>query len=145
MNRSINFRQATPEDIEQVFNIENTSSRLWKRDYFLNELDTEFSYFIVAQIEDEIVGFAIIWDVVDGIQINNIAVKQNRRRTGVGKAMINHVINFFKGKDHERIFLEVKENNLTAQSFYQSQGFYKTGKRKNYYIDSDAILMEKAI
>ena len=41
-----------------------------------------------------------------------------------------------------RILLEVAENNLPARKLYESCGFKEIHRRKNYYADSDALIME---
>ena len=46
-------------------------------------------------------------------------------------------------KSRMEIFLEVRENNITAIEFYKKNGFKEAGKRKNYYRDTGeaAIIM----
>jgi len=44
----------------------------------------------------------------------------------------------------KKIFLEVSQDNVTAERFYSSFDFSTVGRRKNYYQDgSDALLKEK--
>jgi len=42
----------------------------------------------------------------------------------------------------ESIFLEVRESNLAARSFYQDSAFVESGRRKGYYSDpqEDAVV-----
>ncbi len=139
------IRRAEEQDIDQVFLIEQQGDGDWKRDFFLNELSNSFSVFLVAEKEGRIAGFAVIWNVADEIQLNDIAVSPDFRRTGVGTELIQHIISMpFKIKP-AKIFLEVREKNLRAVQFYKSLSFYETGRRKNYYGDDNAILMEKIL
>ena len=71
--------------------------------------------------------------------------KKKYRKKGIGTILLNHIINIFRSKKYNKIFLEVKESNTIAQEFYSSFGFKRTGERKNYYKDENAILMEKGI
>ena len=43
------------------------------------------------------------------------------------------------------MFLEVRESNLPAISFYESLGFRKTGRREGYYQNPPeaALILEK--
>lgn len=41
--------------------------------------------------------------------------------------------------------LEVREKNMDARLFYANNGFEVTGKVEGYYLDDNAIVMEKDI
>lgn len=43
----------------------------------------------------------------------------------------------------DRILLEVAETNSAARKLYESFGFNVIHRRKNYYADSDALIMER--
>ena len=43
----------------------------------------------------------------------------------------------------DRILLEVAETNTPARKLYESFGFNVIHRRKNYYADSDALIMER--
>jgi len=83
--------------------------------------------------------------VSDEIQINSIAVKKSLRKHGIGSKLLSAVINDNSGKLFSSVFLEVRSLNTDAISFYIDNGFTKTGLRKKYYIDDDAVLMEKKL
>ena len=52
--------------------------------------------------------------------------------------------NQFTSKRRQEIVLEVRETNLAAQLFYQSQGFRAVRVLRNHYADSaeDAYVMQ---
>ena len=54
--------------------------------------------------------------------------------------LINHVINFAKGK---KLILEVSEQNINAINLYKKHNFVEINRRKGYYNGIDAIIMEK--
>jgi len=141
----IHIRQAVPEDIPAVCKIENTGPGLWNENHFYAELENTFSRFIVATEGGNIIGYAVAWLVADEIQINSIAVREDFRRLGIGSALMRHIIMSADIASNARILLEVSGSNSGALSFYKHFGFIGTGKRKNYYRDSDAILMELVI
>ncbi len=140
------IRKALPGDIERVMEIESGASGRWKREFFQRELETDFSLFLVAEKDHEIIGFAIAWDVPGEIQLQNIAVDKNSRRKGTATRLMESIYRLLKDALPEKILLELKASNTPAGKFYRSLGFEKTGTRKNYYGNGeDAILMEKKI
>jgi len=147
LNRKLKctFRDAVENDIDIIYSIEEEASSLWKINYFNDELEINFSTFIVAEFKNEIIGFAVAWYVFSEIQLNNIAVKKEYRRSGIGTAMLNYIINSLEPAGIRKIFLEIKKSNNIAKSFYQNCGFIETGIRKKYYQIEDAILMEKEL
>lgn len=98
--------------------------------------------YIIAKKDNEILGFAGIWDDTYNMHITNIAVKKIYRRQGIGKKLLYRLIQITKEKNKETITLEVSEKNKIAQELYKSTGFNIVGKRKNYYNGKeDAIIM----
>ena len=97
----------------------------------------------MAEFEDKVIGYIIAWKVADEIQLNNIAVSGHYRRQGVGYLLLSEISK--KENIFSSIVLEVRSRNITAINFYTDNGFTKTGIRKNYYTDDDALLMEKKL
>ena len=93
------------------------------------------SYFIKEK--DIINGYIIIFDNSEAFEIMKIGVLEKKRKIGIGEKLIKKI------KEKEKnIFLEVRENNISAISFYEANGFKKIGIRKNYYKNKEhAILM----
>lgn len=136
------IRKARPEDIEQITLIEKEGVNLWTSDNFIREFTNSFSLFIVALDKKKIIGFAVAWNVSDGIELNNISVKKEFRRHGIASLMIDHIKKTLKNGEPVDIFLEVAEKNIEARSFYKKLGFIETGIRKNYYKNDNAIQMK---
>ena len=87
--------------------------------------------------KDIISGYIIVFDNSETFEIMKIGVLEEKRKMGIGEKLINKI------KEKEKnIFLEVRENNISAISFYEANGFKKIGIRKNYYKNKEhAILM----
>lgn len=139
------IRKAQLSDIKSVYDIERESIRSWTADQFIHELENSFSLFLVAEIKNSITGYIIAWKVADEIQLNNIAVKNSCRRTGIATKLLTELYQENQNRKYSKIYLEVKSRNYEAISFYVKNGFIRTGIRKNYYANDDAILMEKTI
>ncbi len=143
------IRKATEKDIDTVYSIEQNCLNLWKRDYFLQELENTFSLFLVAIIKNKIIGYIVAWDVVDEIQIQNITISVPFRKNGYGTYLLKEAIEIFSPLNKQSLFLEVHEKNTTAQNFYSTHGFKIIGERKDYYTSNNntgnAILMQKVL
>ena len=139
--QDILIRKACEDDIDEIFSIECEGLSLWKKKQFQEELDISFSITIAAEINGVISGFAVIWIVTDEIQLHNISVRKNSRRSGIGEALIKYISDM-KKNDIKKITIEVNENNTQALRFYEKNGFIRNTIRKKYYGDDSAILME---
>lgn len=126
-------------DLDAIVRIEEAGRGRWTRDQFAEELNLSFSEVHVLEIDGQIAGFAVAWRVAGDIQINNIAIRPDLRRQGLGTTLLMHAARGRGGK----VFLEVDETNTAAIRFYEKNGFRATGRRRRYYGDSDAILMER--
>jgi ribosomal-protein-alanine N-acetyltransferase len=139
------IRKATTEDIDAIYRIELEGQARWSRNQFSDELELRFSNFPVMERDGAIIGFAVAWNVADEIQLNNIGIKNEDRRRGLGTVMLNHIISSPHAGPLKKIYLEVSVDNGPARSFYRKNGFIETGRRKNYYDSIDAILMEREL
>jgi ribosomal-protein-alanine N-acetyltransferase len=139
------IRKATTEDIDAIYHIELDGQARWSRSQFADELKLTFSYFPVMEMSGVIIGFAVVWNVADEIQLNNIGIIKKQRRRGLGSALLDHIISYPRAVPPRKIYLEVSVNNAAALSFYRKHGFIEIGRRKNYYDRVDAILMEREL
>lgn len=114
----------------------------WNVNIFLAELKNEHSTYFVAKIEQEIVGFAGIWNDTFDFHITNIVTKKSHRTQGIGSKLLETLIAFAKEKQTNSLTLEVKESNTQAICLYEKYNFKKIGIRKNYYSQNEnAIIM----
>ncbi len=137
------IRKAGDDDIEDVYKIEQESfPNPLSYEGLAHEFRISFSTIIIAEYMGDIVAFAIIWKVHDEIHLNKIAVKNEFRRMGIGKALVSCIIKTINPENAKGILIEVREKDEGAVSFYKSLGFRVTGVRKKYYIHDNAVLME---
>ncbi|MDO5716277.1 MAG: GNAT family N-acetyltransferase [Tissierellia bacterium] len=74
-------------------------------------------------------------------EILYLAVEASFRRQGMARAMMETFVGQY---GPESIFLEVRETNEEALSFYRKEGFCAMGRRVDYYgVGLDAITMER--
>lgn len=133
--------------LDDIIEIEKLSFSIpWSRNAFLEELqNNRFAVYISAMANEKVVGYAGMWKIIDEGHITNIAVHPEYRRMGIGKKLLEELINISKKSGITRITLEVRKSNTVAQSLYIKYGFKPAGIRKEYYADNgeDAIIMWK--
>lgn len=99
-------------------------------------------YQVLGVVDNEIlIGYLIIFDNSESLEIMKIGTLPEYRKQGVAKLLIEELLKLKKD-----IFLEVRESN-SAREFYKNCGFQEIGKRKNYYPDTGetAIIMMRNI
>lgn len=141
----INIRHARFSDIEHIHAIEQQSIFSWSYDQFVSEVSREFSIFIAALEEERISGYILAWITGDQAEIHSFAVSEESSRRGIGQKLLESLAAEAAERGCGSILLEVRSRNIAAVSFYRKNGFTETGRRKNYYPDDDALLMEKKI
>lgn len=89
-------------------------------------------------------GFVLAWNSGDEAEILTVAVVPQRRRRGVGSALVAAAAGAAAGRGAKAIYLEVAESNAAASQLYAKLGFVEVGRRKGYYEDgADALVLRK--
>jgi ribosomal-protein-alanine N-acetyltransferase len=86
------------------------------------------------------VAFLVSWHVADELHILNVATRPDRRRRGLGRALMLDALEFAKQKRLRLILLEVKRTNRPAIELYRSLRFSAMGIRPRYYPDGEDAL-----
>ena len=142
MYKNIKITSMNSQDLESIKNILNSDfDDFWNYNILKEELNNKNSRYLVAKLNNKVIGFAGIKIVIDEADIMNIVVKKNFRNNGIGSLLLENLINLSKSLNISSLSLEVNEKNISAISLYKKFNFKEVGKRKNYYKDSDAILM----
>jgi ribosomal-protein-alanine N-acetyltransferase len=92
-------------------------------------------------------GFIASSLIADELHINNVAVRKEYRRSGIGHALLATAVKEGASRGARRAFLEVRVSNTPAQALYARCGFKIIGQRKGYYSDpaEDALIMSRTI
>jgi [ribosomal protein S18]-alanine N-acetyltransferase len=136
----------SPQQIDQVLAIEEASfTNPWTRDMYLADLENEgVSYCYLAQDDSgHIVGFCSVWRVAEELHINNLAVRPEFRRRGVGTALLTYALREAARFGVRRATLEVRRSNDAARLLYERFGFSVAGIRRGYYSKpiEDALVL----
>jgi len=117
----------------------------WNTTTLKEELTNQNSYYLVAKLENQIIGFAGIKLILDEADLMNIVIRKNMRNQGIGTLLLNHLIIFCTEQNLLSITLEVGNENIPAICIYQNLGFDTISIRKNYYKNQDAVIMKKIL
>lgn len=90
-----------------------------------------------------VVGYAGLWFDGDVAQIMTIGVDPHYQRHGVGRALLEALVERARKLKAEAVLLEVRVDNEPALALYERHGFERIGLRKRYYQpeDKDAYTM----
>ena len=78
--------------------------------------------------------------------IESVYVKKEFRKQGLASKLIVELLESLTNQNKEKVFLEVRKSNQSAQNLYAKHGFIKIGERKQYYSDGeDAVIMAKEL
>lgn len=139
------IRKMEVTDIDQVMQVETSSfNSPWPEDIFYQEVVTnEHAHYYVMELDENIIGYAGLWIVIDDAQITNIAVIPGFRGHKLGEKLFQYIAQQAMSLGVKRLSLEVRKSNIIAQKMYRKFGLVPGGIRKNYYTDDqeDAIVM----
>lgn len=139
------IRKAKFSDLPAIYDIEKNQEDAWTYKILADDfVGNQFSLYLVAEDRGQVVGFVVLMNIAGEIHINNIAVKENYRRKGLGEKLLTYGMNSYNKEDLFGYTLEVREDNVQAIGLYEKLGFVKLGMRKNYYKNNkNALIMWK--
>ena len=100
-----------------------------------------------AEVTSKPLAFLIIEDQSDLFSILRVGVMPEFQRKGIGREMMDFLIQLARNEQVPKILLEVHEFNLAAQHLYFASGFCQIHLKKGYYRDppGNALVLTKAI
>ncbi|MFL6411604.1 MAG: ribosomal protein S18-alanine N-acetyltransferase [Nitrososphaeraceae archaeon] len=148
------IRRCEERDLNSVVNINMATLPEHYSDYFFESLLRELpEAFIVAEVDDKVIGY-IMCKIEFGFSnfrklgfvkkghVVSVAVLDQHRGKGVGKALMLEGINGVLSRKSDEIYLEVRVSNTQAVRMYQRLGFQIKSRLRSYYRDGeDAYLM----
>jgi ribosomal-protein-alanine N-acetyltransferase len=141
----VHIRWMIRRDMPEALAVEADSFEFpWSEEDFIRCLRQRNCIGMVAEHDDQVVGFMIYELCKTRLHILNFAVAPEFRRRGVGTQMVNKLIGKLSAQRRNRIVLEVRETNLAAQLFFRSANFRAVSVLRDFYEDTpeDAYLMQ---
>ncbi|MFR6257779.1 MAG: ribosomal protein S18-alanine N-acetyltransferase, partial [Anaerovoracaceae bacterium] len=120
----------------------------WSRDSLIYELDKNpRAFYIVAELDDKVVGYAGLWWIGDEGHITNVAVRPGFRNRKIASGIMTVMLDFTTKEGIKHHTLEVRRSNEPAIGLYEKYGFEVEGIRKGYYLNNgeDALIMWRHI
>lgn len=133
----IGLRPMLLDDIDEVMEIENqVYTSPWTDSIFRDCLRVGYSCWIY-RFEDELRAYGVMSVGAGEAHILTVCVKPEAQGQGLGRMMMDHLIQLAIKRRADKAFLEVRPSNRVAMQLYQSMGFEQIGLRKDYYPDGD--------
>ena len=135
-------------DMPEVLNIEAQSFEFpWSEDDFIRCLRQRNCIGMVAECDEQVVGFMIYELNRNVLHVLNFAVRSDFRRRGLGTQMLDKLVGKLSQQRRTRIDLEVRESNLAAQLFFRRSGFRAITVLRDFYEDTteSAYVMSYAL
>lgn len=103
----------------------------------------------IAWEDEEPAGFILALDLGGECEILSLGVVPERRRAGIGSALLASVCLEARLRGAISVVLEVAADNLAARALYAVRGFISVGCRPNYYRQAgrsvDALVLRLAL
>ncbi|HET9703123.1 MAG TPA: ribosomal protein S18-alanine N-acetyltransferase [Vicinamibacterales bacterium] len=139
-------RLSTAADLDAVVELEEASfNNPTTRDWYERELERpEVCFIYILRTPDvPVAAFCAFWLVMDQVHINNLAVRPEMRRRGLGSRLLDAVMKEAGKLGAASLMLEVRESNTAARRLYERAGFNVHSVRKSYYTNpvEDALVL----
>ncbi len=143
----------TEHDLLEVVEIEENSglSRWGWAAYYAELQGTNSNLMLVARVANtkqqqrshSLAGYVVARMGANELHINNVAVRENYRRRGIGRSLLDKILEAGKRAGVACAFLELRAGNDPALALYEKCGFRVTARRQKYYSEpaEDALVM----
>ncbi|MCW9024935.1 MAG: ribosomal protein S18-alanine N-acetyltransferase [Gammaproteobacteria bacterium] len=133
------------DDIDEVMDIENRVYDFpWTGEIFRDCLRVGYICWVYRD-DNELKAYGVMSIGAGEAHILTIGVKPEAQGQGLGRMIMQHLIQLANKRHVDKAFLEVRPTNRVAIGLYQSMGFDVIGKRKGYYPAEngreDAVVM----
>ncbi|HET9949723.1 MAG TPA: ribosomal protein S18-alanine N-acetyltransferase [Longimicrobiales bacterium] len=141
----VRVRAMRRDDLDAVAALERaTFSSPWHRETFAGLVGRPTVEALVLESDEGgVIGYAILWCVLEEGELANLAVAPRLQGRGLGGQLLAAAMERARERGVERVYLEVRETNAHAIALYRRFGFVEVGRRRDYYERprEDALLM----
>lgn len=134
------IRRAITSDIPSINKLGNQLHNNFEKLFHIETEITNKDAIVLSALDNsKVIGYLYALITPDNIDLVSIVVDKNVRCQNIGTQLIQELI---RNTNEKTITLEVSSNNKPAILLYSKNNFKKIYVRKNYYTDSDAIIMK---
>ena len=140
------IRTVNASDLMEILQLEYAVFRFPYPAQLVNFLYANYRDTFIVADSGGILGYLIaIFDEDEG-HILPVAVKEEARNLGIGKALMTHILEHLRQEGVPSVRLEVRKSNSRAITFYKRLGFTVLEYIPEYYEDGEgAYIMTKRI
>ncbi len=127
------LRAMRADDLAAVVAIEQLAYEFpWTPGIFRDCLNFRYTCRVLVGSEG-ILGYGVMSVGVGECHILNICVHPAWQRQGLGRRLVEHLLEVARGRQARMALLEVRRSNEVAHRLYSSLGFNEIGLRRGYY------------
>ena len=135
--------QLSPADLEDCLALDQASLQgLWSRQQWQSELAEPRRPAVGLWQGTALVAMASGWLVVDELHITLVAVAPEQQRQGLGRQVLQGLLNHAQQQGAAHATLEVAPGNTAAVALYRGLGFRDAGLRRGYYRNGEDALIQ---
>jgi len=143
----VEIRTMNHSDLKQVIAVEEKAyPHPWTHGIFRDCLRIGYTAWVMTT-DESVIGYGIVMLSPGEAHILNICIDPDYQGRGLGRYLLNYLVDRSNRTDIDMILLEVRRSNVIAQQLYLSEGFHELGVRKAYYPADkgreDAIILAK--
>lgn len=129
------IRELTEARVPAVAALERACfSAPWSENSIRSELDNPLSLWLTAEEDGRLLGYVGSQTVLGESDMLNLAVAEDCRRRGVGRALCEALCAALRARGSHGLTLEVRVSNAPARALYEALGFRSVGRRPRYYV-----------
>lgn len=133
----VHVRPMMELDLPEIAAIEQKSYAFpWSENIFRDCLRVGYTC-RAMDLAGQIVGYAVMSLGAGEAHILNVCVREEFRGVGLGKRLLEHLMERATAAGVNEAFLEVRPSNLSAIRLYERLGFEQIGIRRGYYQAPD--------
>jgi len=145
----VHIRPMMEIDLPEVAVIEQASYAFpWSENIFRDCLRVGYTC-RALDLAGQIIGYGVMSLGAGEAHILNVCVRSEFRNLGVGRRLLDHLLERAAASGVGEAFLEVRPSNLAAIRLYQHMGFEQIGIRRGYYQApdgrEDAIVLKREL
>jgi ribosomal-protein-alanine N-acetyltransferase len=126
-------RVMRPDDAAEIAGIERASYEFpWTEGIFRDCLRVGYACRVLCA-GDELIGYAVLAAGAGEAHLLNLCVRTERRRAGLGRFLLEHMLELARRDGAARVYLEVRPSNAAARQLYRSTRFEQIARRPGYY------------
>lgn len=133
----IQISSLQPADLTAAYAIEQRSHAFpWSEKTLISNQGERY-FNLRLDVDGQMAAFAITQVILDEATLFNIAVSPDYQRRGLGRALLESLIDALEKRGVMTLWLEVRASNQAAIELYESLGFNQATVRRNYYPAKD--------